>query len=534
MLMRTLLLIFALSFGFTAHSAVTNFQILDGTSRLFDIRVNQDAWGVMAGPIEDPDIGSSACSPQELDNIDLIFVDPTKPYDSCAIPTRSRCGTGPAEILPCHPNRVEGLTEISIRFTETSDYTGARVARAVFTPIVANGETPNPIEVAESANLFTTGQVISLEFTWGDICTRVFGGTINGEGRCVDNSTTPETPLSGDAQIQIGITDNTPFGFVSSQTINFRLYTPDKDIGTLPLGDSSGTPTPCESTGGIVTPDFNTTLTGVCSILPIPGDGSVFLESSLSDFQQQTRFISGNIAYPDSLATTATTERSVNINYTGIRLYLFPGSDPATFFPFSDAAVVRDLDIDSPVPFSLDEKKISNIENGQTYTVLAASIDESGTISQFMLPLDSITNPGDLGYCSNGNIPDAAIPSIGFCPQVTPSQVAGVIVDSSCFITTATYGSKSAYQVQIFQDFRERYLRGHALGDWVINKYNSYGPNAAVFINNNSYLKPIARGLLFPFYLFSKFSLNFGITLTLTILGVFLFLLSLMLRKRFH
>jgi hypothetical protein len=442
--MKFYLLTFIIALSLKAHATISNFQITRGTSNVFDIRINQDAWGVMAGPNFDP--------------TGVISVDPTRTYDSCELPTGA---AAPFQILPCHPDRVDGPTVISIRFDETSNFNGARPATAVFTPIATQtNPNPQPEELARSNSLFVSGQPITFEFTWADVCVVIFDGTMNADGQCQDSM---GNLISGNVPVNIGVNDGSPCEFTTNPTI----------------------------------------VSGVCDILPIPGDSGAFLETSLEGNPRQTRFLGSNLSYSNDFNGGQT----VNLNYTGIRLYFFESSDPLTFFPFSGTARIVDLDISSPNPVNLDEDRISGLTNGVTYTVLASSIDESGTISQFLLPQTG-ANPG---YCDNG-----------FCPQITPSQVAGVIVDSSCFITTATYGSKYAYQVKTFQNFRETFLRGTYLGDKLIGLYNHYGPYAAVFLNNNSYLKPVVRVLLYPFYLFSKMSLSLG---PINSLGVFFVLL---------
>ena len=441
-------------FSLKAQAEISNFRIISGTSNVFDVRFDQEAWGVMAGPR----------NPSEL-----------KPYNSCELPSDP--------ILPCHPNRVDGQTVILIRFNETNTFDGFRLATAVFTPTAQ--QNPNSQFRLTSSKSFTSGEPVSLEFTWGDICTTAFGGEIH-EGQCKDDEN--RNLISGNVPLNIGLSDGSVFGQISSQQVNFRLYNPGSEIGIMPLGNSE----PCSNQ--------TSSVSGVCDILLLPGDDAAFLETTPNEVGRRTRFLNSRLQYPDAFNNNNTT----SLTYTGIRLYFFEGDDPEKFRPFLQAKIV-DLDISSSNPVTLKENKISGLTNGVNYTVLASSIDESGTVSQFFLPEDDAY--GNRGYCSRG-----------FCQQITPSQVAGVIVDSSCFITTATYGSKAAHQVQTFQKFRETFLRGHFFGDKIIIFYNSYGPYVAVFINNNPRLKPLVRTVLFPFYLFSKLSLSIGLPYSLSLL----------------
>ena len=444
-------------FSLKAQAEISNFRIISGTSNVFDVRFDQEAWGVMAGPNHDSN-GNK--------------INTTEPYNSCELPS--------SPILPCHPNRVDGQTTISIRFNETENFTEFRFATAIFTPAAQN-TNPQPQVLKTSERPFSSGEPVILKFTWGDICTIAFRGHMNNRGQCEDDES---NLINGNVPVSIGLSDGAGFEQISSRVINFRLYNPSPEIGIMPLENSG----PCSNSQ-------SPPISGVCDILLLPGDGGAFLETSLNGFNQRTQFLNSSLQYIDAFNGSST-----NLTYTGIRLYFFEGNNYAEFCPFCEAKIV-DLDISSSRPVTLKENKISGLTNGVNYTVLASSIDESGTVSQFFQP------DGPEGYCS-----------AGFCPTITPSQVAGVIVNSSCFITTATYGSKAAHQVQTFQKFRETFLRGHFFGDKIIIFYNSYGPYIAVFINNNPHLKPLVRVVLFPFYLFSKLSLSVGLPYSLSLL----------------
>lgn len=475
-----------------AHSAVTNFLITSGTSNEFDISFGNDAWGVMAGPNEDPDNPSA--------------IDPTSTYNSCTLPTAPQ-GSATFPILPCHENRVDGPTLITITFNETDDFPGTRNATAIFTQVNTDVTNPQAIELAESQTLYTAGQPVTLNFTWADVCQIGFNGNLNQNGQCQNAA---GELISGTIPVNIGL-DNQSNGQISSQLVNFRLYNPDPSLGVIPLGDDG---TPC---GFANAADSRT---GVCEILPLAGDEGAFLVASAEGFDATTRFAGPAIRIEDSFDGQID-----SLSYTGIRLYFFESADPLTYFPFSNDALVVDLSINNPSPLSLIDDEVSGLTNGTTYTVLAASIDESGTVSQFFLPTNTAEGAG---YCSSG-----------LCPTVIPSQIAGVIAESDCFITTATYGSPFAYQVRSFQAFRERFLRNTFLGEKIIDLYNKFGPVAAVKIRSNKSLKLFSSITLYPFYLFSKLSLKVGLFLSFILsLGLLLLLFlvykSILRKKKFY
>jgi hypothetical protein len=76
-----------------------------------------------------------------------------------------------------------------------------------------------------------------------------------------------------------------------------------------------------------------------------------------------------------------------------------------------------------------------------------------------------------------------------------------------CFIATAAYGSPLAREVVLLQDFRDRYLARHALGEQFIQAYYRVSPPLARQISKNQALKQLTRSLLTPvIFLIKKIS----------------------------
>ena len=463
--MGSILIIFLLSFS--GFGAVQSFTV-QGTSKVFDIRQNQNAWGVMAGP-------NATGTNQPFDSCDLEppiveTIPPVPPETEATV----RYG-----ISPCHPQRINGDTEIIIRFVETSDFSPARQVKAIYT-LQNTGTggvgTNQPTDLATSNNTYLPNQQAQITIQWRQIC-NALNGSITPNGFCTEDGTDAGAYVNGDLIVDIGIWSGSGFDLISRQSVTFKIYNAHPLLGIMDYQNNTVCDVPAPAAG--VPP-----LTGFCDIGLFPGDEGGFIFVTDENSTQSTRLVnpSGGITYNKALGGTET------LQYTGLRIYF--AEDPEELLPFNGIPRV-DFTITSTTPLTFDGNSFGGLTNGKTYFFRAASIDSSGTISQFFSEQ----------YCSPTN-----------CPyQITPSQVAGVIQESSCFITTATYGSKSAYQVQTFQNFREAFLRTSFIGKKIIALYESYGPQGAVFLNNHSKYKPLVRYALFPFYLFAKTSLAYGV-----------------------
>jgi len=89
-----------------------------------------------------------------------------------------------------------------------------------------------------------------------------------------------------------------------------------------------------------------------------------------------------------------------------------------------------------------------------------------------------------------------------------------------CFIATAVYGSRTEAHVQLFREFRDRFLVNNPVGRAFVDFYYTYSPPLAQFIAKHDTLRNVARWALSPLVAFSWLTLitilmHLGITVIL-------------------
>jgi len=186
-----------------------------------------------------------------------------------------------------------------------------------------------------------------------------------------------------------------------------------------------------------------------------------------------------------------------------------PAFDAVVFFPFPTETgfVVNPSNgnatpiiktIVSATDFSLTgDPYIKGLENYQRYCVIAGQRNLAGNI---------------FGFVTTGvNQQDAC---------ASPSEVAGLLDDHKCFVSTAAFGSDMATEVQLLRAFRDRFLLNNFLGAEFTKFYYQYGPHAADFIAQSEALKTIVRAGLYPAIGFAWLALHYGFYPALFVLAL--------------
>ena len=88
----------------------------------------------------------------------------------------------------------------------------------------------------------------------------------------------------------------------------------------------------------------------------------------------------------------------------------------------------------------------------------------------------------------------------------------------ACFIATAAYGSVLDAHVVVLRNFRDRYLRGNALGQAFIDRYYQYSPVIAGVIERNDVLKQVVRVCLWPWVAFGYLMLEYAVWVKISLM----------------
>ena len=166
----------------------------------------------------------------------------------------------------------------------------------------------------------------------------------------------------------------------------------------------------------------------------------------------------------------------------------------------------------------VDQRAFTGVENdgfqnGTTYVFKVALEDEAGNVGFFT--------------------PDISCDDVWHV--VTPDVVTGLFEPgiNGCFIATATYG-QSHKMLQTFYQFRDQKLLPYRLGQIVHRLYYTYSPPLAQKIQENSFLKTIARIILIPFWIYAFLTLQIGHIFTLMLLVGLITFITYFFKRKLH
>lgn len=318
--------------------------------------------------------------------------------------------------------------------------------------------TTGPIRIAIGTNntVVGSGSGDSVSVTWDEVCNKADSG-----GNC-------DT-------------------FLNNKTISAKIFIDKNNDNTYNSNDESGVATDFSfkilNPGGrdVATDAYNVfgnpTTEGIGAFKPYPGDAKIYLED----------------------LDTATNFPTLGYGSKAVGLRVFHASTGLA------GATAESAD-STDLKFSTDGNNLernvvsTGLNNGTTYIFRIAMLDEANNVVQFFPAAGAdaaCDDPAQFTACAYA---------------ATPDQVLGLLKnDFNCFIATAAYGSFLEPKLQTFRDFKFKILLQNKYGRRFVESYYKYGPYAARYIYNKPTLRALTRAALWPLYVYSAWTLRFGI-----------------------
>lgn len=308
----------------------------------------------------------------------------------------------------------------------------------------------------------TKDQVHTIEVLWRDVCSAIDS----------DASSCENDDLQGN--LTLGVLSDADSSTTDTLSVSFKVHDPDNtDTGNF---DTIEACTAASVTTG-----------GICDFQAYPGDAKIYINQ-----------LGRSDGFPSS----------GNVTIRALRFFVSSEEDLGTFVSNPNQGEITDLEVttDSAGLPETTSRIIENTNNGVLHFIRVATLDQANNVTRFT------SNQAIIDYC--GFDPTAALPDpVPECLfTAKPDEAFGLLEDElNCFITSVAYGSGMDSRVGIFKAFRNQFLNTSVLGKKVITLYNSYGPYGAVFLQKNSWLKPMVRTLLWPALGFAWAATHWGL-----------------------
>lgn len=176
------------------------------------------------------------------------------------------------------------------------------------------------------------------------------------------------------------------------------------------------------------------------------------------------------------------------------------------------------------------DRRARGLENNVGYFIRIGQVDMANN-------LDAITSDANIVAADCGSsMTSPPLPGTNCAYYAKPDEVLGLLSeDLNCFIATAAYGSQTEQYLDLLREFRFKKLVPTEWGRNFIYQYYKYGPYAAKFITEHSWLKPMARLAIWPAISFSWLVLQYGwsaaIAIYLTSIIAMIALIKIAIRK---
>lgn len=372
--------------------------------------------------------------------------------------------TAGAGINACNQASIYSALNFSISFKVTKNVTG--IAK-LFVEGSTAGDYSTAVVSLASATYTADSTVVTLSTTWGDICSAAgLGANCEGSGGVAYLAT---------KGLRFGV-DSDASGDVDEderKSLTIKLH-------YIPVGATDVTQASCSGGGSGI---------GVCDLTFLPGDEKIYIDSA---------------SYKGD--DTSSTSSGGSISWESIALFPIPvqlGGEIAVYSSFLNGAVSPIIVTIDPTTGDIPDSQIKgDLSNYNKYCIVYATKNKAQNIYKYVTS----------GIDTNKSC-------------VTPAEVAGILDDKSCFISTAAFGSSSAPEVKIFRKFRNKFLLTNDLGKLFVKFYYAISPPIADFISENIFLKTLTRILLYPLLIFAIVSLKIGFFWTFLFLIIALLVL---------
>lgn len=396
--------------------------------------------------------------------------------------TTTECNNCTVADQACNRVRIHAALILTINFKVVGELES--------TPTVYFGDASNqPIPTAVvSAGPFTKGSNGYVQVEWSSLCDLAFGET-----DCEDVSA-----AGVNAVINVKISFDSGFESSKTQTVQIKVLDPEaSSLGTKSLSA-------CAASGETA---LAATDSGVCNFTAHPGDQKVYLD------------------HQTDLVCDAGDFKSVRFYYSNVSQ---GGSFAAATYNSNDF-------IDLPLNSSCTNDGdwiLKDLNNGDLYAFRASFVDQAGN-NVFLNDHNVDVVESILAAQPDCALADQFNDDTTCTFAATPGEVVGLLPeDFNCFIATAAYGTGFAQNIFTLRKFRNQILLKNSWGKKFVHAYYKLGPSAAKFISDKPILRAIARGVIYPFWVFAWLSLYYGMSGALIIFVLAASILYFSLRKQ--
>ncbi|MCB0384311.1 MAG: hypothetical protein KDD43_02885 [Bdellovibrionales bacterium] len=398
---------------------------------------------------------------------------------SCVSNEDGTCNNCTVSLVACNERRALVGSDLSINVKSDS---AASVGPVIIT--TSDGNT----QIGTDGDRVGKDTVGTVKLSWSTLCSAAFSGKA---GASCATTTNP----SDVATLKIGVDENDDGQLSTSEgdTIQVKVHMPV----------TADTIDHCNDTGATFTD-------GICAFTAFPGDEKVYIE----DLDPTTTFPnSGNIQFSHARFFYST------VGFTGG----VDGANPGSQFGYVDVEIETEGD-----EYFLAKNNVDGLANGTYYFFRISMLDQAKNVA--FITSDNAILFG-CGKAANTLAPDPT--DDANCQfMARPDEVIGLLSeDVNCFIATAAYGSSLDQHLKTFRTFRRKVLLTSEWGKKFVRAYYKFGPYAARWINHHSWIKPLARGLLWPVWAWTALSLRVGVWAS-SLIFTFGFLLILLLGRK--